>query len=147
MFGNIWQDNQAFSSLRNALRAGLAPLRSQGWSILQMAVAASVAWYISAWLFRSDLPFFAAAAAIVSIGMTSGLHGRRAIQVVLGVSFGLVFASLLTNAIGAGAIQVGLVVALAVTLAIYLSQEPLFLNQTAISAMLVVALESTMALR
>ena len=139
------QDNQSSSSLRNALRAGLAPLRSQGWSILQMAVAASAAWYISAALLDSDLPFFASAAAIVSIGMTSGLHGRRAIQVVLGVSFGLVFASLLTNAIGAGAIQVGIVVALAVTVAIYLSQEPLFLNQTAISAMLVVALESSMA--
>jgi uncharacterized membrane protein YgaE (UPF0421/DUF939 family) len=61
------------------------------------------------------------------------------------VSFGLVFASLLTRAIGAGAIQVGVVVALAVMVAIYLSQEPLFLNQTAISAMLVTALESSMA--
>src|SRR5829696_717071 len=139
------QDNQGSSSLRNGLRAALAPLRSQGWSILQMAVAASAAWYIAATLLDSELPFFASAAAIVSIGMTSGLHGRRAIQVVLGVSFGLVFASLLTRAIGAGAIQVGIVVALAVTVAIYLSQEPLFLNQTAISAMLVVALESSMA--
>ena len=110
-----------------------------------MAVAASAAWYISAALLDSELPFFASAAAIVSIGMTSGLHGRRAIQVVLGVSFGLVFASLLTRAIGAGAIQVGVVVALAVMVAIYLSQEPLFLNQTAISAMLVTALESSMA--
>jgi len=96
-------------------------------------------------LLDSELPFFAAAAAIVSIGVTSGLHGRRAVQVILGVSFGLVIASLLTHAIGAGAIQVGIVIALAVTVAIYLSQEPLFLNQTAISAMLVVALESSMA--
>jgi len=93
-----------------------------------MAVAASVAWYISAALLDSELPFFAAAAAIVSIGVTSGLHGRRAVQVILGVSFGLVVASLLTRAIGAGAIQVGIVIALAVTVAIYLSQEPLFLN-------------------
>ena len=61
------------------------------------------------------------------------------------MSFELVVASLLTRAIGAGAIQVGIVVALAVMVAIYLSQEPLFLNQTAISAMLVTALESSMA--
>ncbi len=140
-----WLDNHLFSSPRNGVRAVLAPLRSEGWSILQMAVAASVAWYISAALLDSELPFFASAAAIVSIGVTSGLHGRRAVQVILGVCCGLVVASLLTRAIGAGAIQVGIVIALAVAVAIYLSQEPLFLNQTAISAMLVAALESSMA--
>ena len=140
-----WQDNHFLSSLRNGLRVVLTPLRSEGWSILQMAVAAGVAWYISAALLDSELPFFASAAAIVSIGVTSGLHGRRAVQVILGVSFGLVVASLLTRTIGAGAIQVGIVIALAVAVAIYMSQEPLFLNQTAISAMLVAALESSMA--
>jgi uncharacterized membrane protein YgaE (UPF0421/DUF939 family) len=139
------QVKRIVSSLRNGLGVGSSPLRSVPWSILQMALAASVAWYISASLFGSDLPFFASAAAIVTIGVTTGLHGRRAIQVVLGVSFGLVFASLLTLAIGSGAIQIGIVIALAVSVAMYLSKEPLFLNQTAISAMLVVALESSLA--
>ncbi len=128
--------------LRGRLQAALARLRFEGWSILQTAVAASTAWYLTTLLLDSELPFFASIAAIVSIGVTFGQRGRRAIELVLGVAFGLAVATLLIRAIGAGAIQIGVVVALAVSLAIFFGGKPLFLTQTAISAMLVVALES-----
>jgi uncharacterized membrane protein YccC len=136
-----WAQSDHLPRLRHRLRAGLARLRDEGWSILQTAIAASAAWYLAALVLRVERPFYAAVAAIVTLGVTFGQRGVRAIEVVLGVVFGLTIATLLVLAIGTGTLQIGVVVALAAALAVFLGGKPLLVTQTAVSAMLVVALE------
>lgn len=125
------------------MHAGLARLRNEGWSLLQAAIAASAAWYLATLVLGNEQPFFASMAAIVSLGVTFGQRGPRMVQLVLGVAIGLTVANVLVLAIGVGTVQIGIVVALAAALAIFLGGKPLLVTQTAISAMLVVALDIT----
>ena len=131
------------SPLRRRLRAGFARLRNEGWPVLQTGVAASAAWYLATLLLENPRPFFAPVAAIASLGVMFGRRGPRAIQIVLGVAVGLTVANILVLAIGVGTVQIGIMVALAAALAIFLSGQPLLVLHTAVTALLVVALGIT----
>lgn len=106
--------------------------------MLQTAVAASVAYAIAIYLLGHDRPFFAAIAAVVSLGIVLGERWRRAVELVFGVAFGLTIADLLV--IGSGTVQLAIVVILAMATAISFSGS-LLVNQAAISALLVVVLQ------
>lgn len=137
------QHSNLSSSLRHRLRAGFARLRNEGWPVLQTGVAASAAWYLATLLLENPRPFFAPVAAIASLGVMFGRRGPRAIQIVLGVAVGLTVANILVLAIGVGTVQIGIMVALAAALAIFLSGQPLLVLHTAITALVVVALGIT----
>ena len=137
------QHSNLFSPLRHRLRAGFARLRNEGWPVLQTGVAASAAWYLATLLLENPRPFFAPVAAIASLGVMFGRRGPRAIQIVLGVAVGLTVANILVLAIGVGTVQIGIMVALAAALAIFLSGQPLLVLHTAITALVVVALGIT----
>lgn len=139
----MWQHSELFPPLRYRLRAGLARLRNEGWSLLQTAIAASAAWYLATLVLGNEQPFFASMAAILSLGVTFGQRGPRMVQLILGVALGLTVANVLVLAIGVGTVQIGIVVTLAAALAIFLGGKPLLVSQTAISAMLVVVLDIT----
>jgi uncharacterized membrane protein YgaE (UPF0421/DUF939 family) len=72
-----------------------------------------------------------------------GQRGPRVIQIVLGVAVGLTVANILVLAIGVGTVQIGIMVALAAALAIFLSGQPLLVIHTTVTALLVVALGIT----
>ena len=137
------QHSNLSSPLRHRLRAGFARLRNEGWPVLQTGVAASAAWYLATLLLENPRPFFAPVAAVASLGVMFGRRGPRAIQIVLGVAVGLTVANILVLAIGVGTVQIGIMVALAAALAIFLSGQPLLVLHTAVTALLVVALGIT----
>jgi uncharacterized membrane protein YgaE (UPF0421/DUF939 family) len=58
-------------------------------------------------------PFFASIAAVISSGVAVGQEGRRAIELMFGVTCGLTGADLLLLAIGMGLVRMGVVMALA----------------------------------
>src|ERR687890_162888 len=95
------------------LRAGARRVGSSWWPILQVAVAASAAWYLATLLLGHEQPFVAPIATVIALGATAGRTGRRAVEWSFGVAFGLVVADLLMFAIGTGTLQIGAVVALA----------------------------------
>jgi uncharacterized membrane protein YgaE (UPF0421/DUF939 family) len=117
-----------------------ATLRQAAWPIAQTAVGAGVAWAIARYALGHQQPFFAPIAATVSLGASRGRRGRQAIQLMAGVSVGIVVADLVVALIGTGAVQITLVVALAMLAALFFSRSPLLVNQAGASAILVVAL-------
>ncbi len=129
------------SRVRRGFSEGTERLRTNGWSILQTAVAASVAYFLSAAVLGHEAPFFASIAAVVSLGITLGERGRRAVQIVFGVAVGLMVADLLVLVIGTGTVQIGAVVLLAMGAALFFGGGPLLVSQAAISALLVVILQ------
>ena len=86
------------------LRAGARRVRSSWWPILQVAVAASAAWYLAALLLGHEQPFVAPIATVIALGATAGRTSRRAVEWFFGVTFGLAVADLLMFAIGTGPI-------------------------------------------
>jgi hypothetical protein len=131
-----------FFRLRRGLRAGIERLRINGWSVVQTAVAASGAYFLALIVFGHQQPFFAPIAAVICLGVTLGQRWRRAVELVFGVAVGLMVADLLVLVIGSGAARIGAVVFLAMAAAVFFGASPLLVNQAAISALLVVVLQS-----
>ncbi len=127
--------------LRRRASGGVERLRVNGWSVAQTAAAASLAYFLATLALSSQQAFFAPIAAVVSLGLTLGQRGRRAVEVAVGVAVGLLIADLIVLAIGVGAAQIGVVVVLAMAAAILFSERNILVNQAAISAILVVVLQ------
>ena len=135
------RETSFFYKIRRRLTAGSGRLRTNVWSVIQTSVAASVAYLLAAVLLGNEQPFFAPIAAVISLGLTLGQRGRRTVEVVLGVAIGLLIADLVVSFIGVGPVQIGVVVALAMAAAVFFSERNLFVNQAAISAILVIVLQ------
>jgi uncharacterized membrane protein YgaE (UPF0421/DUF939 family) len=136
------RETSTFHRLRRFLTAAANRLKSSLWSILQTAIAASAAYFLALVLLGHQQPFFAPIAAVVTLSITLGHRGRRAVELAIGVAVGLVVAGLIVFIIGTGPARIGLVVALAMVAAVVFSGRSLLVNQAAISAILVVVLQS-----
>jgi hypothetical protein len=122
------------------LNPGLGELRSVAVNLVVVALAASLSWFIARELFDDRQAFFAPVAAILTLGLTVGQRGRRAVEVALGVTIGIAIADLLVYLIGSGIWQLGVIVLLAMSAAVLAGGGVLLVNQAAVSAVLVVAL-------
>jgi uncharacterized membrane protein YgaE (UPF0421/DUF939 family) len=121
-------------------RGRRATLRAAAWPIAQTAIGAGAAWAIARYALGHKQPFFAPIAATISLGWTVGRRARQAVQLMTGVTVGIVIADVVVTLIGTGAVQIALVVALAMFAALLFSRSPLLVNQAGASAILVVAL-------
>ena len=116
-------------------RVGLSAL-----PIVQCAVAAGLAWFVAQDVVGHARPFFAPIAAVISLGLSLSSRLRRVVELVLGVSLGVLVGDLLIAVIGSGAWQITLVVALAMTIAVFADGATLLVGQAGSSAVLVATL-------
>lgn len=119
-------------------------LRATVWAILQTALAAGVAWYLTQDVLGHAAPFFAPIAAAVCMWATNVVRAELAIEMVVGVGLGIGLGSAAHLALGTGPIAMAVVVLASLSAALligrgFLLQRPMFVNQTVISAILVLA--------
>ena len=132
-----WREKINFSArARHRPRSGIYRLRGGWWQILQTAVAAGAAWFLAVLILGHERPEFAPIAAVISLGLAVGERSRRVVELTLGVAFGVVIADLLVSVIGVGAVQSGILVALAMATAVFVGRGDLGVNEAAISAMI-----------
>ena len=125
---------------RTSLRERIARLRAKGWVIGQCAIAAGIAWWIAADLLDHRLPFFAPIAAVVSLGMSYGQRQRRVAEVTIGVALGVLLGDTVTHLIGSGPLQMVLIVAIGMSVALLLDAGQLLVTQSAVQGIVVAAL-------
>jgi hypothetical protein len=125
------------SVVRQRLHSAAIRLRSAWLQILQTAVAACLAWFLAVLILGVDRPTFAPIAAVISLGLAVGERARRAVELTLGVAFGVVLADLLVSLVGVGAVQAGAVVVLAMGLAVFLGGGDVGVKEAAISALII----------
>jgi uncharacterized membrane protein YgaE (UPF0421/DUF939 family) len=130
-----------FSRVRNGLSAGYDRLKTSVWSVVQAAVAASLAYFLAEVIIGHEQPFFAPIAAVICLSVTLGQRNRRAVELVFGVAVGLMVADLLVLVIGNGTLQIAVVVLLAMAAAVFFGGGTMLVNQAAVSAVLVVVLQ------
>src|SRR5215207_1925022 len=123
--------------VRHRLRSGALRLRSVWLAILQTAVAACLAWFLAVLILGLERPTFAPIAAVIVLGLAVGERLRRALELTLAVAFGVALADLLLSVVGVGAVQAGVLVVLAMGLAVFLGGGELGVKEAAISAMIV----------
>jgi uncharacterized membrane protein YgaE (UPF0421/DUF939 family) len=110
-------------------------------TMMQAAVAAAVAWEFATQVLGHKAPFFAPVSAIIALGQSYVQRGRRAVELVIGVSLGIALADVLLSQLGIGILQLGLVVFLAMGVALLVTPSQLFVNQAAVSAALVATIQ------
>lgn len=117
----------------------LSNLRQQLTPIVQLSVGAGIAWFIAHNLIGHSQPFFAPVAAVVSIAAAIGQRRQLVVQLVLGVSVGILVGELLIQLIGRGGWQITVIVALAAATATLIGLKGLARTQAATSAVLLAA--------
>ena len=108
-----------------------------------MAIAASISWLIAYDLLGHTTTFFAPVASTIVLSIVPGERSRRAVEMVVGIAVGIGVADLIIQAIGSGAVQIGIVVLLAVSVAILLGAGRVLASQAAATAVLVAALPAS----
>jgi uncharacterized membrane protein YgaE (UPF0421/DUF939 family) len=126
--------------VRGAARVRLAELSGSWLAIVQSALAAGIAWALAKWVVGQPQPFFAPAAAVISLGLSRGQPRRRAVELSIGVAVGIGIAAALVHLIGVGAIQVAVLVALVMATSLLLGGGQILINQAAVSALLIMTL-------
>jgi uncharacterized membrane protein YgaE (UPF0421/DUF939 family) len=126
--------------VRGAARLRFEQLSNAWLAILQSAVAAGIAWLLARLIVGQPEPFFAPAAAVISLGLSRGQPRRRAIELSIGVAVGIGIAAALVKLIGVGALQVTVLVALVMSVSLLLNGSQILINQAAVSALLIMTL-------
>ena len=124
------------ASVLRRLRSGAIRLKSGWLPILQTALAACVAWFLTVLLLGIDRPTFAPIAAVIALGLAVGERTRRAVELTLAVAIGVAMADFLLSVVGVGAVQAGIFVVLAMAVAVFLGGGDLGVKEAAISAMI-----------
>ncbi len=122
---------------RTSMRTRWTRVRVSWRTLVQAAVAVGVAWTVSKLVWGHDTPFFAPIAAVIALGQSYHERTRRAVELVLAVTLGLAVADVLAFEIGTGVIQMSVGVFIAMGLGLFFGSSPLFVNQVAVSTVLV----------
>nr|WP_161894618.1 FUSC family protein [Gordonia spumicola] len=108
--------------------------------ITQCAIAAGLAWWLADEVLQHSRPFFAPIAAVVSLGLSLAKRWRRSVELIGGVLIGIFVGDLLISWIGSGAWQIVVVVAVAMSVAVFLDGGVMIPIQAASSAVLIATL-------
>src|SRR5215210_3751425 len=130
-----------FSVARRAAERSFGRFRAGIWPVVQTALAAALAWSAAALVLGHDRPFVAAIAAVISIGAVAGQTLKRAAEWILGIAVGLAVADLILLAIGTGPVQTGIIVGLAMSVALLIRGGIMFWTEAGVSALLVAGLD------
>ena len=129
------------AAVRREANRSFGRLRAGIWPVAQTAVAAALAWSVASLVLGDEHPFVAAIAAVISIGAVAGQTLKRAIEWTLGVVVGLTVAGLIMSAIGTGPVQTGVMVGLAMAVALLIRGGIMFWTEAGVSALLVAGLD------
>lgn len=129
------------------VRARLGGLRAieNSSQIFQAVIAATVAYGFCHYVLGHVAPFLAAVAALIGTGVTADRRLRRAIEIGLGATLGVLVGEILAHIFGVGLWQIAIVIFTGLVVGNLLNSGVLFVNQIAIQALYVVAVPVTLA--
>ena len=111
--------------------------------IIQCSVTAGVAWLLASLLLGHQVPYFAAAAAILVLGLAYGQRLRRGVDVAIGVTVGVTLGDIWLLLFGAGVWQVVAVCTIAMSLATLVGAGPLMTTQAGAQSIAVLVMAPT----
>jgi|SRR5690625_2690130 len=122
-------------------------LRSGGWRARKAlipaatsAIAAVAAYAFASIIFGHSEPYFAATAALITLGFGRDPHIRKALEVAIGVTLGILVGDTLQTLLGQGYWQATIVVFVTIVLARFIDSGVIFTTQMSIQSVLVVLL-------
>ncbi|WP_433652456.1 FUSC family protein [Micromonospora zamorensis] len=127
--------------LRHAVGVRVWRFRLFGLLAVQAGVAATLAWFVGAQFLDNPSPVLAPTTAVGIVAASMGTRLRRTIELLVGVVLGLAVGDALMSLFGIGPWQTGLVVVLAIIVAVLLKGGGSLLAQAGGTAVLIATLE------
>jgi uncharacterized membrane protein YgaE (UPF0421/DUF939 family) len=106
---------------------------------IQTGLAAGLSWWIATTVAGHASPLSAPIVAVIAIGATNGGRARRTADVIIGLTIGIAFATLLVSTFGRSALLLAFVVTAAMLTAQATRGGQVLTTQAAVAAILVVA--------
>jgi uncharacterized membrane protein YgaE (UPF0421/DUF939 family) len=129
-------------SIRRSVDARLAAQRT--WSslpaIIQIVVAATVAYAFARYLLGHELPIVAVTVTISTLGFTRDARPRRVAELVVGILVGILLAELLRMVVGTGTWQIAFVLFATLTVARFVSPSNAFAVAAGVQSVLAMIL-------
>ncbi|MFI6265450.1 aromatic acid exporter family protein [Micromonospora sp. NPDC051006] len=133
---------QARRRTARTLRDRLRRVRAGVGLAVQAGLAAGLSWWVADSLLHIAQPVFAPVSAVIALAASAGQRLRRTVELIVGVSVGVLIGDLLIFLLGAGAWQLGLVVVLAIVVSVLVGGSPAVVVQAAATAVLIGTLSS-----
>ncbi|MDF1489586.1 FUSC family protein [Tessaracoccus caeni] len=108
--------------------------RSRLFMILQVSLAAGLAWWFARTVVGHPAPFLATVGAIVCLGASFGQRLGRVVELAIGVTIGVGLGDLFLSVVGTGVWQVMLAVAVAMSVSTWVDGRGLMVTQAAVQA-------------
>ncbi|MEV4820673.1 FUSC family protein [Micromonospora sp. NPDC049274] len=126
---------------REGLRSRAWRLRLYGLLAVQAGIAAAIAWFVTYHFLHNPSPVLAPTTAVGIVAASMGSRLRRTVELLVGVILGLAVGDALMPFFGIGAWQTGVVVVLAIVLAVLFKGGGSLLTQAGGTAVLIATLE------
>ena len=130
--------------VRNRARMGARRLRLNFGQVLQLTIAATVAYAFCVYVLGHTMPFFAAVAAVVGIGPMLDRRLRRSMEIGCGAVLGVLFGELFVQTFGGGLWQLMVMLFLAVCLGMVVNSGAIFVTQMGIQSIYIVTVPAAM---
>ncbi|WP_433316514.1 FUSC family protein [Micromonospora sp. CA-269861] len=127
--------------MRYAVRSRVWRLRLFGLLAVQAGIAASLAWFVGYQFLDNPTPVLAPTIAVGIVAASMGSRLRRTVELLVGVVLGLAVGDTLMPLFGIGAWQTGVVVVLAIIVAVLFKGGGSLLTQAGGTAVLIATLE------
>lgn len=123
-----------------ALRERVRRVRTIGGLALQAGLAAGLSWFVAHSLLQVSQPVFAPISAVSTLAASVGQRLRRTVELIIGVTVGVLIGDLLLLVIGTGWWQLALIVTLAIVVALLLAGSAAVVVQAGATAVLIATL-------
>ena len=120
-----------------SVQARLTRVRKRMLPIMQIGLAAGLAYFLARDVAGHPRPFFAPISVVIIIGMTGGDRVSKSVDMALGCILGVLVGDLIFYRLGEGGWQIAVIVAGSLLIASFLSSSILVNNQAAIGAILI----------
>ena len=120
-----------------SVQARLKRVRKRLLPIMQIGLAAGLAYFLARDVAGHPRPFFAPISVVIIIGMTGGDRVAKSVDMALGCILGVLVGDLIFYRLGDGGWQIAVIVAGSLLIASFLSSSILVNNQAAIGAILI----------
>ena len=120
-----------------SVQARLKRVRKRLLPIMQIGLAAGLAYFLAHDVAGHPRPFFAPISVVIIIGMTGGDRVAKSVDMALGCILGVLVGDLIFYRLGDGGWQIAVIVAGSLLIASFLSSSILVNNQAAIGAILI----------
>ncbi|MEH0930197.1 FUSC family protein [Micromonospora sp. CPCC 205558] len=128
--------DRVLATLRDRLRR----VRAIGGLALQAGLAAALSWFVAHSVLHVPQPVFAPISAVSTLAASVGQRLRRTVELIIGVTVGVLIGDLLLLVIGTGWWQLALIVVLAIVVALFLAGSAAVVIQAGATAVLIATL-------